>query len=181
MSKTAIDSLDGFITGAELPLPSSPEGDSYEKLLAWKWAPESSLSYGMELDPLVNGTLEETLERCWNDGVMDVLENVVSRICRERRFLLIRRYADRKVEEAERLSRLPPLSPEQWCWFQKREHEREALERSVADMLTIALLLWKEADEEEDSLKEETFRYWVSAPERAARVWKEKLRKEEGR
>lgn len=55
------------------------------------------------------------------------------------------------------------------------------MERSVADMLTIALLLWKEADEEEDSLKEETFRYWVSAPERAARVWKEKLRKEEGR
>lgn len=83
---------------------------------------------------------------------------------------------------AERFSRLPALTPEQWCWFQKREHDREALERSATDLLTIALLLWNKGEgEESDPLMEETFRYWVSAPERVARVWQEKLRKEEGR
>ena len=143
MSKTAIDSLDGFTAGAELPLPSSPDGDSYEKLLAWKLNPHSSLSYVMDHGPLVNGGLEE----------------------------------------AERFSRLPPLTPEQWCWLQKREHDREALERSVGDTMIIALMLWKEGDEKEDNdpLMEETFRYWVAAPERAAQVWQEKLRKEKGR
>lgn len=183
MSKTAIDSLDGFTAGAELPLPSSPDGDSYEKLLAWKLNPHSSLSYVMDHDPLVNGGLEETLQGCWNDGVLELLEGTVSRISRERRFLLIRHYADRKVEEAERFSRLPPLTPEQWCWLQKREHDREALERSVGDTMIIALMLWKEGDEKEDNdpLMEETFRYWVAAPERAAQVWQEKLRKEKGR
>lgn len=183
VSKTVIDSLDGFIAGAELPLPSSPDGDSYEKLLAWKLNPESSLSYVMDHDPLVNGGLEEMLQCCWNDGILELLEGTVSRISRERQFLLVRRYADRQVEEAERLSRLPALTPEQWCWFQKREHDREALERSVGDTITIVLLFWKGGDEQEDNdpLREETFRYWVSAPERAARVWREKLRKEEGR
>ena len=182
VSKTAIDSLDGFIAGAELPLPSSPDGDSYEKLLAWTLNPESSLSYVMDHDPLANGGLEEMLQCCWNDGVVGLLENTVSRISRERQFLLIRRYADRKVEEAERLSRLPSLTPEQWCWYLKQEHDREALERSAGDILTVILLLWKEGDEKEDDpLMEETFRYWVSAPERAAQVWREKLRKEEGR
>lgn len=176
-SKTAIDSLDDFIAQAELPLPSSPNGDSYEKLLAWKMNPESSLSYGIDHDPLVNGSLEETLQACWNDEVLGLLEGTVSRISRERLFLLIRRYADRKVEETERFSRLPPLTPEQWCWLQKQEHDRDALERSAIDILTISLLLW----EDESPLAEETFQYWVSAPERAARVWQEKLRKEEGR
>lgn len=176
-SKTTIDSLDDFIAQAELPLPSSPDGDSYEKLLAWKWKPESSLSYEMDHDPLANGSLEETLLCCWNDGVLELLEDTVSRISRERKFLLIRRYADRQVEETERLSQLPPLTPEQWCWFQKREHDRDALERSVIDILTISLILW----EDESLPAEETFQYWVSAPERAARVWREKLRKEEGR
>ncbi|MCC8147519.1 hypothetical protein [Akkermansia sp.] len=182
VSKTAIDSLDSFIAGAEQPLPSSPDGDSYEKLLAWKLNPESSLSYVMDHDPLANGGPEEMLQCCWNDGVVGLLENTVSRISRERRFLLIRHYADRKVEEAERLSRLPSLTPEQWCWYLKQEHDREALERSAGDILTVILLLWKEGDEKEDDpLMEETFRYWVSAPERAAQVWHEKLRKEEGR
>ena len=64
--KTAIDSLDNFIAQAELPLPSSPEGDSYEKLLAWKLNPESSLSYKIDHAPLVNGRLDETLQRCWS-------------------------------------------------------------------------------------------------------------------
>lgn len=176
-SKTAIDSLDDFIAGAELPLPSSANGDSYEKLLAWKLNPESSLSYGIDHDPLVNGSLEETLQACWNDEVLGLLEGTVSRISCERLFLLIRRYADQKVEETERFSRLPPLTPEQWCWLQKREHDGEGLERSVADMLTISLLLW----EDESPLAEETFQYWVSVPERGARVWQEKLRKEEAR
>lgn len=176
-SKTAIDSLDDFIAQAELPLPSSPNGDSYEKLLAWKLKLESSLSYKMNHDPLVNGSLEEMLQRCWNDEVLGLLEGTVSRISRERLFLLIRHYADRKVEETERLSQLPPLTPEQWCWLQKQEHDGEGLERFITDMLTISLLLW----EDESPLAEETFQYWVSAPERAARVWREKLRKEEGR
>ena len=88
----------------------------------------------------------------------------------------------RQVEMAERFSRLPALTPEQWCWFQKREHDREALERSAADLLTIALLLWNKGEREEsDPLMEETFRYWVSASERVAEVWRKKLRKEEGR
>lgn len=176
-SKTAIDSLDDFIAQAELPLPSSPNGDSYEKLLVWKLNPESSLSYKIDHDPLVNGSLEEMLQRCWNDEVLGLLEGTVSRISRERLFLLIRHYADRKVEETERLSQLPPLTPEQWCWLQKQEHDGEGLERSITDMLTISLLLW----EDESPLAEETFQYWVFAPERAARVWREKLRKEEAR
>lgn len=176
-SKTAIDSLDDFMAQAELPLPSSPNGDSYEKLLAWKLKPESSLSYKMNHDPLVNGRLEETLQYCWKDGILELLEGTVSRIARERKFLLIRRYADRQVEETQRLSQLPPLTPEQWCWLQKQEHDRDALERSSIDILTISLLLW----EDESPLAEETFQYWVSASERAARVWREKLRKEEGR
>ena len=181
-SKTAIDSLDDFIAQAELPLPSSPEGDSYEKLLAWKLNPESSLSYKIDHDPLVNGSLEETLQRCWSGEVLGLLTDTVPRISRERRFLLIRCYADRQVEMAERFSRLPALTPEQWCWFQKREHDREALERSAADLLTIALLLWNKGEREEsDPLMEETFRYWVSASERVAEVWRKKLRKEEGR
>ena len=181
-SKTAIDSLDNFIAQAELPLPSSPEGDSYEKLLAWKLNPESSLSYKIDHDPLVNGSLEETLQRCWSGEVLGLLTDTVPRISRERRFLLIRCYADRQVEMAERFSRLPALTPEQWCWFQKREHDREALERSAADLLTIALLLWNKGEREEsDPLMEETFRYWVSASERVAEVWRKKLRKEEGR
>ena len=169
-SKTAIDSLDDFIAQAELPLPSSPEGDSYEKLLAWKLNPESSLSYKIDHDPLVNGSLEETLQRCWSGEVLGLLTDTVPRISRERRFLLIRCYADRQVEMAERFSRLPALTPEQWCWFQKRE------------LLTIALLLWNKGEREEsDPLMEETFRYWVSASERVAEVWRKKLRKEEGR
>ena len=86
------------------------------------------------------------------------------------------------MQMAERFSRLPALTPEQWCWFQKREHDREALERSAADLLTIALLLWNKGEREEsDPLMEETFRYWVSASERVAEVWRKKLRKEEGR
>ena len=93
-SKTAIDSLDNFIAQAELPLPSSPEGDSYEKLLAWKLNPESSLSYKIDHDPLVNGSLEETLQRCWSGEVLGLLTDTVPRISRERRFLLIRCYAD---------------------------------------------------------------------------------------
>ena len=177
VSKTAIDSLDGFIAGAELPLPASPDGDSYEKLLAWQQNPEFSLSHVMDHDPLVNGSLEETLQCCWNDGVLGLLEGTVSRISRQRRLLLIRRHADRKVEEAERLSRLPALTPEQWCWFQKQGHDREALERSAVDLLIIALFF----REEGDPMEEEAFRYWVSAPERAAQVWREKLWKEEGR
>lgn len=182
VSKTAIDSLDGFIAGAELPLPSSPDGDSYEKLLAWKLNPESSLSYVMSHDPVVNGRLEETLPYCWNDGVLELLEGTVSRISRERRFLLVRRYADRQVKAAERFSKLPALTPEQWCWFQKKEHDREALERSAADMLTMALLFWNKGEGEvSDPLMEETFLYWISAWERVARVWREKLRKEEER
>lgn len=182
VSKTAIDSLDDFIAGAELPLPSSPDGDSYEKLLAWKSKPESSLSYAMDHDPLVNGRLEETLQCCWDDGVLGLLERTVSRISRERRFLLVRHYADRQVEEAERLSRLPYLTPEQWCWFQKREHDRENLERSTVDLLTVALLFWNKGKETREApLMEETFRYWISTPERIAQVWREKLRKEEKR
>lgn len=85
-SKTAIDSLDDFIAQAELPLPSSPEGDSYEKLLAWKLNPESSLSYKIDHDPLVNGSLEETLQRCWSGEVLGLLTDTVHRISRERRF-----------------------------------------------------------------------------------------------
>ena len=163
-------------------MPSSPEGDSYEKLLAWKLNPESSLSYKIDHDPLVNGSLEETLQRCWSGEVLGLLTDTVPRISRERRFLLIRCYADRQGEMAERFSRLPALTPEQWCWFQKREHDREALERSAADLLTIALLLWNKGEREEsDPLMEETFRYWVSASERVAEVWRKKLRKEEGR
>ena len=182
VSKTAIDSLDDFIAGAELPLPSSPDGDSYEKLLAWKLTPEYSLSSMMKNDPLVNGHLEETLESCWNDGVLEVLEDVVSRISRERKFLLIRRSADRKVEETERISKLPPLTPEQWCWFQKQEYGPQMLENSFGDLLTVFLLLrGLEEGEKADPLAEETFQYWVSFPERCARVWQEKLRKEEGR
>lgn len=182
VSKTAIDSLDSFIAGAELPLPSSPDGDSYEKLLAWKLNPEFSLSYVMDHDPLVNGRLEEALQCCWDEGVLELLEGTVSRISRERRFLLVRCYADRQVKVAERFSRLPALTPEQWCWFQKKEHDREALERSAADMLTIALLCRnKEEEKGGDPLREETFLYWVSASERVAQVWREKLRKEEGR
>lgn len=182
VSKTAIDSLDDFIAGAELPLPSSPDGDSYEKLLAWKLTPEYSLSSMMKNDPLINGRLEETLESCWNDGVLEVLENVVSRISRERKFLLIRRSADRKVEETERISKLPPLTPEQWCWLQKQEHGSKLLGNSLGELLTVFLLLpGQEKGEKADPLAEETFRYWVSFPERAAQVWQEKLRKEEGR
>lgn len=45
VSKTAVDSLDDFIAGASLPLPASPDGDSYEKLVAWKLDPDNSLSY----------------------------------------------------------------------------------------------------------------------------------------
>lgn len=55
VSKTAIDSLDDLIAGAELPLPSSLDGDSYEKLLAWKLTHEYSLSSMLRNDPLVNG------------------------------------------------------------------------------------------------------------------------------
>lgn len=182
VSKTAIDSLDDLIAGAELPLPSSPDGDSYEKLLVWKLTPEYSLSSMMRNDPLVNGRLEKALESCWNDGVLEMMKDAVSRISRERKFLLIRRSADRKVEETERISKLPPLTPEQWCWLQKQEHDPQLMGNSIGDLLTVfPLLLKQDEGEKADPLEEETIQYWMSFPARRARVWREKLRKEEGR
>lgn len=71
---TALESLSGFLAGAELPLPSSPDGDSYEKLLAWKWSPEHSLVYWMDHDQVVSGTLGKALACCWNDRIMALLE-----------------------------------------------------------------------------------------------------------
>lgn len=65
-SKAAVDSLDDFIAGASLPLPSSPDGDSYEKLVAWKLDPGNSLFYNMDHDPICNGCVEKALEYCLN-------------------------------------------------------------------------------------------------------------------
>ena len=73
VSKTAVDSLDDFIAGASLPLPASPDGDSYEKLVAWKLDPDNSLSYQMNHDPICGGCVEKTLEYCLNDRVMEFL------------------------------------------------------------------------------------------------------------
>ena len=179
-----MDSLDDFIAGASLPLPSSPDGDSYEKLVAWKLDPGNSLSYNMDHDPICNGCVEKALEYCLNDRIMELLYGALTRACRERRVQLIREHADKRVEEAERLSRLPPLTPEQWAWIVKQEHGQEFLERTLADMIVAALFMMDERREEEDGtpIIDETSRYyWIETPEKIARMWREKALRESGR
>ena len=184
VSKTAVDSLDDFIAGASLPLPASPDGDSYEKLVAWKLDPDNSLSYQMNHDPICGGCVEKTLEYCLNDRVMEFLYGTLVRACRERRAQLIREHADRRLEEAERFSRLPPLTPEQWCWIVKQGHGQEFLERSLADMIVAAIFMMGERKEGEDGTPviDETSRYyWIETPEKIVRLWKEKALRESGR
>lgn len=189
---TALESLSGFLAGAELPLPSSPDGDSYEKLLAWKWSPEHSLVYWMDHDQVVSGTLGKALACCWNDRIMALLEGGLYRLELERSAQLIRRHADRKVEAERRLSRLPALTPGQWCWFQKQERANGG--RADLDAALVMGLCGMSLDDwacdnpfsgrekmEREPVMESAWLYWHSAPERAARVWKEKLREEEAR
>lgn len=182
VSKAAVDSLDDVIARAEFPLPSSPDGDSYEKLLAWKLNPEYSLSGEMERDSLANGSMAEALGYCWNAGVMENLNGVLDRMRSERKGRLVRRHADRKVEEAERLSKLPPLTPEQWCWFIKQTLQQESIECFTDDMLTL-FFLWKgvENEPEESSLRAACRYFYQEVPDKVVRVWKEKVRQEEGR
>lgn len=180
VSKAAVDSLDAFIDGAELPLPFSSDGDSYEKLLAWKFDPEH-FPYSesqKERDPILNGKVEESLERCWGPGVMENIQSVLYLLENERFAQLLRRYADRKVEEAERYSKLPPLSPEQWCWLMKQEHEDDALIGSLNDM-QLYLSVLEEAGY--GRIQKETADHWRLAFDKVVQVWKEKVRKEEGR
>ena len=184
VSKAAVDSLDDFIAGASLPLPSSPDGDSYEKLVAWELDPENSLSYQMKHDPICGGCVEKTLEYCLNDRVMEFLYGALTRACRERRVQLIREHADRRLEEAERFSKLPPLTPEQWCWVVKQENGQEFLERSLTDVVIAVFFMMGERKEGEDGIFviDETSRYyWIETPEKIARVWKEKALRESGR
>lgn len=188
-SGTALKELDGFIAEAELPLPSSPDGDSYEKLLAWKWSPEHSLVYWMEHDPVANGALGKVLACCWNGGIMALLEDVLYRLGRERCAQLIRRHADRKEEAVERLSRLPALTPVQWCWFQQQERRNGGLAdldaALVMSLCGTSLDDWVREDPfsgreemEREPAMESAWLYWHSAPDRAARVWKELAEKD---
>ena len=183
-SGTALDSLNGFITGAELPLPSSPDGDSYEKLLAWKWDPEHSLVYWMDHDPVVNGALGKAMARCWKGGGLALLESILYRLERERAAQLIRRHADRKVEAERRLSRLPALTPGQWCWFQKQEREHwgdaDLDAALVMSLCGTSLDDWFRDDpfsdrgkEEKDPAMESAWLYWRAVPDRIVQVWKE--------
>lgn len=186
VSKTAVDSLDDFIAGARLPLPSSPDGDSHEKLLAWELDPGNSLSSRMGRDPVLNGSMKEALERCWNGAVMEFMESltgVEAWMRRERIAGLIRRHADDKVALETRRAKLPPLTPEQWCWYQKQAHGQEVLERSVTDLMIIFLQAYGAQYEPEgmNPVMDEALRYWAAAPERIARVWKERAGQEEGR
>lgn len=178
-SKTAVDSLDAVIDRAELPLPSSSDGDSYEKLLDWKFDPEHFPACESERDPILNGTMEESLERCWGPGVMENLQGVLYLLATERFAQLLRRHADRKMEEAERFSKLPPLSPEQWCWLMKQEHEEDALISSMNDVV-LYLSVLEEAGYG-GRIQKETARHWRLAFDKVVQVWKEKVRREEGR
>lgn len=185
----ALESLAGFMAGAELPLPSSPDGDSYEKLLAWEWDPEHSLVYWMEHDPVVNGALGKAMARCWNGGIMALLEDVLYRLERERAAQLIRRHADRKVEAERRFSRLPALTPAQWCWFQKQEWKDRG--RADLDAALVMSLCGTSLDDwaddnpfsgreemEREPVMESAWLYWRSAPDRAARIWRELAEKD---
>lgn len=142
--QTALNSLESFMDRAALPLPPSPDGDSHEKLLAWKVSPENSLFHAMNTDLVVNRSLEDMLKSCWGDGAMEMLEEVLYRTEEERINQLIRLHADRKVEEARRLSRLPSLTPEQWCWFWKQEQSHEILASFDMDVSLIMCLCPRE-------------------------------------
>ena len=177
--QTALNSLESFMDRAALPLPPSPDGDSHEKLLAWKVSPENSLFHAMNTDLVVNRSLEDMLKSCWGDGAMEMLEEVLYRTEEERINQLIRLHADRKVEEARRLSRLPSLTPEQWCWFWKQEQSHEILASFDMDVSLIMCLCPREKVGGEDGDypfsegREAAFRYWLSVPDRITRVWKE--------
>ena len=110
---------------------------------------------------------------------MEMLEEVLYRTEEERINQLIRLHADRKVEEARRLSRLPSLTPEQWCWFWKQEQSHEILASFDMDVSLIMCLCPREKVGGEDGDypfsegREAAFRYWLSVPDRITRVWKE--------